>query len=178
MATELPPIRLAESGALGCCAGTAERWELVLPYRHRLLALAYRRGAGADAEDLVHDCLLAAARYQWLDPRRPWPFLATVLLRRLIDHYRRAARERALRAHRAIHPRPGSFESDILDQLEAIRVASQLRQRVAPDVVQVVHELAAGATLPELAAARGVSASALQSRVWRALRRFRGDLKA
>lgn len=151
------------------------RWNHVMPYRDRLIAVAYRSGAGADAEDVVNDALLTAVTYEDLDVERTWPFLVRVVQRRLVDQHRRNVREQSLRSHGIVVQQSRPFEDDIADRSEA-QWAAGLLAKSNTEVAELMWHLVGGATLHQLAAQRGLSTSALQSRVWRALRSLRSRI--
>lgn len=147
-----------------------QRWNLLVPYRDDLVRFARMMGAGPDAEDLVHEALLAAARYNDLDDRRVWALLANVIAKRVTDRYRRAARAQILIHHRALQQRPRLFEHDIVDRAEAAWVADQLVRILPAEILDVLwrHHVD-GAAWAVLAAECGTSTDALKQRVGRAV---------
>lgn len=158
--------------------GAGRRWEFLVSYRDPLVAVAYRRGARAEAEDVAHEALLAAAEHSDLDMERAWSFLVTVVNRRVADRYRRRAREATMSQNRAMVPRPRSFEHDLVDRAEARWAVAKLPGRVPAEAIEVVRGMADGATLAQLASERGVTTSALQTRVWRALAPIRAEVES
>ncbi|MEU8323848.1 sigma-70 family RNA polymerase sigma factor [Nonomuraea sp. NPDC048881] len=146
---------------------TEQRWHVLMAYRPRLLALALRMGAGADAEDVVQDALLRTATFAGLEEERAWPFLATVTARLVVDHHRRTARELVLRRHAALMPRPHGFEDAVADGDEARR-AAPLIALLDPEIRHVVRLRMEGATWGQIGVARGESAAAVEMRYRRA----------
>ncbi|MEV0597375.1 RNA polymerase sigma factor [Nonomuraea cavernae] len=138
-----------------------------MAHRPRLVALAARMGAGADAEDVVQDALLRTATFAGLVEERAWPFLATVTARLVVDHHRRTARDQALRHHAALMPRPHGFEDAVADWDEARRAAT-LIARLGPEIRHLVRLRMEGATWVQIGVARGESAAAVEMRYRRA----------
>jgi DNA-directed RNA polymerase specialized sigma24 family protein len=127
-------------------------------------------GAGPDSEDVVHEALLAAARYSDLDEQRVWALLANIIAKRIADKYRRAARAQILVRHRALLQHPRWFEHEVVDRAEATWVASQLARILPPGILDVLwqHHIG-GVAWAALATQRGISTSALKQRVSRAV---------
>ncbi|MFG3437638.1 RNA polymerase sigma factor [Nonomuraea sp. NPDC047897] len=138
-----------------------------MAHRPRLLALAARMGAGADAEDVVQDALLRTATFAGLEEERAWPFLATVTARLVVDHHRRTTREQVLRRHAALMPRPSGFEDAVADWDEARRAAT-LIALLDPEIHRLLRLRMEGATWAQIGVARGESAAAVEMRYRRA----------
>ncbi|MFF5111373.1 RNA polymerase sigma factor [Streptosporangium sp. NPDC000509] len=146
---------------------TEQRWHVLMAHRPRLLALAARMGAGADAEDVVQDALLRTATFANLMEERAWPFLATVTARLVVDHHRRTARDQLLSRHAALMPRPHEFEEAVADGDEARRAAT-LIARLDPEIRHLLRLRMEGATWGQIGGARGESAAAVEMRYRRA----------
>jgi DNA-directed RNA polymerase specialized sigma24 family protein len=127
-------------------------------------------GAGPDAEDVVHDALLAAAAYRDLDEQRVWALLANIIAKRIADRYRRTARAQILVRHRALLQRPRWFEHDVVDRAEAVWVAAQLVKILPSEILDLLwlHHVG-GASWTVLAAQLEISTQALKQRVSRAV---------
>ena len=153
------------------------RWQTLMPHRRRLMFLAASRGAGQDTEDVVQEALLRAARFERLDERRPWPFLAVVTIRLVADLHRRSARDVSLGRHAALIPHPQAFDDDLLDRDEAAHAAALLRRVASPEIARIMADRANGASWKDLAVLHGVSMAALETRVRRAVRGIRTQIE-
>ena len=78
---------------------TAARWQLVTPYRDRLVGIARRAGASpTDAEDCAQEAMLRCVEFADLDPSRVAPLLVSITSRLAVDRARARDRDRRLAA--------------------------------------------------------------------------------
>jgi RNA polymerase sigma-70 factor (ECF subfamily) len=134
-----------------------------------------RFGSGDFVEDCVQECLLAIHRARAsYDPRRRFrPWLFTIVRHKAIDLLRRRGTRSRFEA-----PEQAGFDGPV----SANRPDVALEAAQALDGLEPVHREALvltklqGYTLEEAARFVGVSASAMKSRVYRALRQVRARL--
>jgi RNA polymerase sigma-70 factor, ECF subfamily len=137
--------------------------------------LAYRKGERALAEDLLADAFERALRSRY-DRRKgsAKTWLYSIALNALRDHIRRTAAEgRALERS----PAPGADAADPFanvehrDELQRALAALSADEREA-----IALRFGAELTVPEMATALGEPLTTVEGRVYRALRKLRGEL--
>ena len=139
--------------------------------------LAYRTGDRALAEDVLADAFERALRARRRFDRRRGSmktWLYAIALNVLRDHTRRAAAEaRALERVAAPDPRPdgGVAVVDQRDELQRALAALSDEEREA-----VALRFGADLTVPEIAKLLGERLTTVEGRVYRALRKLRGEL--
>jgi RNA polymerase sigma factor (sigma-70 family) len=98
-------------------------WDMLEKHRAELVQLARARGCDReDAQDLAAEAIVRAATFDGLDPIRAGAFLNSVLLRLIVDKYRREQRHLRASARVAEPDRVGSHEDAVCDRHDA-RVA-------------------------------------------------------
>lgn len=148
------------------------RWELLLPYRDKLVRLAGRLGAGPESEDIVHEAMIAASQYVDLDPARALTFLVHLVRRRVIDLHRSHARHRALLLRStALAQLSRSFEHEVVERDEAVRVHKRLARELPAEIMGIVwRHYVGGVAWADLANELDENLNSLKTRVHRALR--------
>jgi len=138
--------------------------------------LAYRTGDRAAAEDLLADTFERALRSRRrFDPRRgsAKTWLYTIALNLLRDRARRAAAEG--RALERVGPAPAGPElGDAVEQRDVVQRA--LTTLSAEEREAIALRFGAELTLPEIAEALREPLTTVEGRVYRALRKLRGEL--
>ena len=144
--------------------------QLVREYGGLLNAVVRRHAPGLDADDILADALLAiwqnAGRFDGQHSFRAWA--AAVARYRAIDAVRRTARTR---------PAGGAQELERLaghtaDEYFALELEDMFRGLPAEDRALLLGRYFYGSTPAELAAARGISVGAVNTRVARARQRL------
>lgn len=156
----------------------ARRWDLVVPHRDRLLAIAKRlvRDPG-DAEDCVQEAMARCVSFERLDEDNVVGFLVTTTRRLCIDHHRRNAHDGRVAARLTGMDRgDASPEDAVCDRAEAEWVAARLadlpgRQRDA------VLARADGQSPAEIAATLSVSYKTVETLLYRVRVRVRAELQ-
>ena len=159
---------------------SADRWRLLVNRREALLPAARQLcSSPADAEDVVHEALLRAARFAHLDENRIDQFLHTVVGRLATDLHRRRRRDRRLTEHGAL--RPGSEESPeegTCERHESTWSIKLLLDGLPSRQRHIVHRTAAGLSQGQIAAELGISRKAVESALARARNRLRAIVAA
>ena len=149
--------------------------ELVEQYGGLLAAVVRRHAPGLDAEDLLADALLEiwrnAGRFDGTGSFRNWA--AAVARYRAIDAVRRAGR---------VQPGGGAAELELLgghtaDEYFALELEDLFRELEPADRELLLERYFYGASPAEAAAKRGVSVSAVNTRVSRAKTRLAQTLE-
>ncbi|MBP2472975.1 RNA polymerase sigma-70 factor (ECF subfamily) [Crossiella equi] len=95
-------------------------WGQCVNLRPELVRLAARRGAGDDAEDLVHEAFIRTASYPDLDRTRLRPFLMSVVKRLCVDHLRRQSVANRVHDHPMLAPVQGRGPAEsVVERLHA-----------------------------------------------------------
>jgi RNA polymerase sigma factor (sigma-70 family) len=139
--------------------------------------LAYRTGDRALAEDLLADAFERALRARWRFDRRRGSqktWLYAIALNVLRDHARRASAEaRAL--ERAGAPEGGG-DTGLAQVEHRDEVQRALAVLSAEEREAVALRFGAELTVPEIAKVLGEPLTTVEGRVYRALRKLRGEL--
>ncbi|GAA2811973.1 RNA polymerase sigma factor [Crossiella cryophila] len=99
---------------------SAADWGQCVRLRPELVRLATRRGAGDDAEDLVHEAFIRTAAHPDLDRSRLRPFLMTVVKRLCVDHLRRQSVANRIFDHPMLAPVTGAGVAEaVTDRMHA-----------------------------------------------------------
>lgn len=153
--------------------GSDERWNLLVPRRHRLVLFCSSRLADAlEAEDCAHEALLRTLEFQRLDEPRVGQFLTTVAARLCVDRHRAIARGRraALRTWDGGHQE--GPEDRICDQM-AGRWLFDVLDTLPPQERAVLSARADGLSTREAASRLGISDKAAESAFTRGRARLR-----
>lgn len=172
------------SGDGGAASGLSDadvrrRWELVVPHREQLLAIARRRvDSREDAEDAVATAMLRTVEHPALDEARVGAFLCTTVKRLAVDVHRDRTRQLALGVKdtvRAVPPTP--VEETVCDEHEARWLAARLR--ACPERErQVLQARLAGLSGEQVGAALGLTNKAAENAYTRVRRRAQALLAA
>ena len=170
-AVEQPPTADPGAELTGHAAGTPSRraWQLVLPHRERLLAIAARRCPSVeDAEDCVQDALIQVAARPRLEEAEVGRLLTTVVMRRAADLWRRRGREAtALARGGAEAAAAGSPEDIAVGRLVAGWLGGEAR-RLSRRERDVLAGCAGGLGVGETAAVLQISYKSAESALSRA----------
>jgi RNA polymerase sigma-70 factor (ECF subfamily) len=153
---------------------TERRWQLVLPHRERLVALARRlTGDAGVAEDCAQEAMVRAVAFERLDETDVTGFLVATTARLCADHHRRRTRDGKL-AHRLAGTwRDEPAHDDLVcDRAEAAWLTRQLdglsdRQRAA------IEARAAGLSPAEIAESMSTSYKSVELLLYRVRTRLR-----
>jgi RNA polymerase sigma factor (sigma-70 family) len=140
--------------------------------------LAYRTGDEALAEDLLADVFERALRSRKrFDPRRgrKRTWLYSIALNLVRDHRRRAAVEAQVVAQAALVPAASEHETERLEARDEIGRALSVLSDEEREAVAL--RFGADLRLKEIARVTGVSESAAEGRLYRALRKLRPELE-
>lgn len=150
------------------------RWVALIGHRAALVSLARSRGAGDDAEDVVHTALLRVVVRAELDHPDLLSYLRTTVINLCRDHHRVMSRRQVLARHRGLVPRPRDPVEHLCDQQEADAAVRELEELLPPEVMAVCHRVAARElTWQQAAAELNEPEPGLRSRVRRAYLRVR-----
>jgi DNA-directed RNA polymerase specialized sigma24 family protein len=167
------------SGVVGPLT-VGQRLQGMWGYRPRLVGLASRMGVGWDAaEDVASEALVRAACARALagGVGDPLPYLYVVVVNLARDELRRAARDAAAGRDMRLVPRQRMVEDDVVVRDRAAWALRRLWEtEPAVTVAMVVRLVDGDLSWAQLADEFGMSVSAAQSRVWRALVRLRARL--
>jgi len=148
-------------------------WDLVLPYRERLLRIALRRlPTREDAEDCVQEALIRVAYADALDPARVGHDLTAALARLCAETALAAAGQRALTRLRC-EQRDAAPEDDICDQAEAGWIRQNVVSRLTVRQRDVLEARADGLSTREVARRLNITGKAAESALTRARNRIR-----
>jgi RNA polymerase sigma-70 factor (ECF subfamily) len=144
-----------------------------------LAFLVYRTGDRALAEDILADTFERVLRSRWRFDQRKGSqktWLYTIALNVLRDSQRRskAADRAADKVMAGTRPELPPYEHDTLEQRDLIQRAMTVLSAEERDVVALRY--GADLTLPEIARLTGEKDSTIEGRVYRALRKLRGEL--
>jgi RNA polymerase sigma factor (sigma-70 family) len=155
------------------------RWELVLPHREQMLAIARRRVAiREDAEDVVATALVRTVEHPKLDEARIGAFLCTTVMRLAVDVHRDRDRQLAVGTREATRALPGqSVEELVCDEAEARWLAEQL-QDLPKRERQVLQARLSGMTAQQASVHLGLTAKATENAFTRVRQRAHGLLAA
>jgi RNA polymerase sigma factor (sigma-70 family) len=155
------------------------RWELVLPHREQMLAIARRRVATReDAEDVVATALVRTVEHPRLDEARIGAFLCTTVMRLAVDVHRDRDRQLAVGMREATQALPGeSVEELLCDEAEARWLAEQL-QDLPQRERQVLQARLSGMTAQQASVHLGLTAKATENAFTRVRQRAHGLLAA
>lgn len=148
------------------------RWDLVLPYRDEMLAVARRRVPDPhDAEDVVAAALLRTVEHPALDEARIGAFLCTTVKRLAVDVHRDRARQLAVGVRDAARAVPATPVEDVVcDRAEGRWMADRLRELPERER-QVLAARVSGLTAQQTSAHLGLSAKATENAYTRVRRR-------
>lgn len=167
-------------GGSGEYSSSERRFEELTVYWPRLVALAMRNGASQhDAEDVAQETLTRVAYAATAISGHPWRYLATVALNFMRKSAGQAVRDERLARHAAMRPESRRFEDQVIANILVAECLAILVEReplltVRMAIAKSVDEL----TWDEVGEHFGVSTSAAQSQVRRALVRLRRQLVA
>lgn len=155
------------------------RWDLVLPHREQMLAIARRRvSSREDAEDVVATALMRTVEHPKLDEARIGAFLCTSVMRLAVDVHRDRDRQLAVGTREATRAVPGeSVEELVCDEAEARWLAEQL-QNLPERERQVLQARLSGMTAQQASAHLGLTAKATENAFTRVRQRAHGLLAA
>jgi RNA polymerase sigma factor (sigma-70 family) len=141
--------------------------------------LAYRTGDRVLAEDLLADTFERALRARGRFDRRRGSernWLYAIALNLLRDHARRAAAEG--RALERSAPGGDAAEDERVESLgRRAELADALAQLAAEEREAIALRFGADLTVPEMATLLGLPLTTVEGRVYRALRKLRGQLR-
>ena len=108
-------------------AERAERWELLMGHRERLVALVRPRCSDpAEAEDCVHDAFVTVARMPTVDRKTLGALLSVIAVRRAVDTHRHYKRQAQVYT-RLLADDPPSPEDVVCDRQLAQALAGRAR---------------------------------------------------
>ncbi|SFA74452.1 RNA polymerase sigma-70 factor, ECF subfamily [Amycolatopsis marina] len=155
---------------------TEEFWQECVRLRSALVRAAATFGVEADAEDIVHEAFLRAARYDDLDLDRLSRFLSTVTRRLCVDDLRRRVALQAAAVHpRVLLPSVGALEDPeetVLCREEARWLIARFGRLSERERFVLLH-LERGVSHDEIARRLGTTRRATESIASRARRRVR-----
>lgn len=154
---------------------------IVRMHSARLLNLLRRRGhTPEDAEDLIQDAFLSLHTYcQKAEVRSPEAFLVRAVLNRSVSLYRVDTRRGGM-----ADPADGAIVADVGSAPDELLAADQRLERISHALslvgprtrdVFLMHRLL-GFSYPEIARQLGVSVSAVERRIARAIHAVTGEL--
>lgn len=153
-------------------------WVALIAHRAALVRLARSRGAGDEAEDVVHTALLRVVARPELDHPELLPYLRTTVVNLCRDHHRVVSRWRVLARHRGLVPRARDPAEHLCDQQEADAAVRELGKLLPPEVMAVCHRIAARElTWQQAADELGEPEPRLRTRVRRAYLRVRKRIR-
>lgn len=152
----------------------ADRWDLVMAHRERLLGIAHARCDNpADAEDCVQEAMLRVATFADLDESRVGQLLTSIVIRLAVDTFRVRARTARV-AHKIVTPSTiGGVDGPVCDKAEAEWLAQHAQQLPAIQR-DVITARASGASWDAIARNLGTSFKTVES----AASRARASLRA
>jgi RNA polymerase sigma factor (sigma-70 family) len=155
------------------------RWELVLPHREKMLAIARRRvGTREDAEDVVATALVRTVEHPRLDEARIGAFLSTTVMRLAVDVHRDLVRQLAVATREGMRAVPGESVEDLAcDEAEARWLAERLKDLPARER-QVLQARLSGMTAQQTSAHLGLTAKATENAFTRVRQRAQRLLAA
>lgn len=148
---------------------TSVRWAPLIEHRSALVRLARSRGAGDQAEDVVHTAIEQVVQRPEIDLSNPLPYLVTTVANLCRDLHARDARRYAAAKHPVFVPRPCDPTDKLLDECEAAAAAAELRKLLSPELMELCLRLAARElTWQQAACERGEPEPKLRTEVRRA----------
>lgn len=150
-----------------------EFWQECVRLRSGLVRAASRFGAEADAEDIVHEAFLRAARYGELDLERLNFFLAAVTRRLCVDDLRRRVALQAVAGHPRVRLPPADDPEDTVLCREEARWLIAKFGRLSERERFVLLQLERGVPHDEIARLLGTTRRATESIASRARCRVR-----
>lgn len=142
-----------------------------------LAFLAYRVGDRATAEDILADTFERAYRKRRsFDPRRgsEKAWLYTVALNLVRDRARRSAAESRSLEQASLHRGVAEDPADDVERRQTVQEALEVLTEDEREAVALRY--GADLTLPEIAKLQKLPLSTIEGRVYRALRKLRGEL--
>lgn len=155
---------------------SAYDWAQCVTLRPELVRLAARRGAGDDAEDLVHEAFIRTAAHPDLDRSRLRPFLMTVVKRLCVDHVRRQSVASRVFDHPVLAPMQTiGHDEAVVDRMHASWVLDQ------PDLLDAADRdllvlIAEGCSYREVGQRLRISEAAVEAAARAGRRRLRRRL--
>jgi RNA polymerase sigma factor (sigma-70 family) len=150
----------------------SDRWEAALCHRDRLVRLAKAKGAGSDAEDLVHDALLKVVQQENVELQRMGSYLSKTVSNLVIDHFRKNAVRQRLVQSADIDEAVSPIEEGVLERMVAERTAPLLRE-LPKDVKAILEDRLQGMTWRQISSKLDLPVSLIEMRVRRESARFR-----
>ncbi|MCO1577447.1 sigma-70 family RNA polymerase sigma factor [Crossiella sp. SN42] len=155
---------------------SAHDWRQCALLRPELVRLAARRGAGDDAEDLVHEAFIRTAAHPGLDRSRLRQFLMTVVKRLCVDHLRKQSVANRVFDHPMLAPLQTSGPAEVVvDRMHAVWMLDQKDLVDESDRVLLLL-LAEGRSFREVAQRLRLSEAAVEAAAKAGRRRIRRRL--
>lgn len=156
-------------------AGDDGAYQYLLADLSRALRITVRRGlggsalAGADAEDVVQDVILAIhlKRHTWDQAKPIGPWIMAITRNKLIDAIRRRGRRTEVPIDGFLDVLEASGQEDAIHAYDAAKVLSRLKGK-ARDIVQAIA--IDGASAKEVAERLGMSEIAVRVQLHRSLK--------
>jgi RNA polymerase sigma factor (sigma-70 family) len=155
----------------------SERWETALCHRDRLVRLAKAKGAGSDAEDLVHDALLKVVQQENVDLQRMGSYLSKTVANLVIDHFRKDAVRQRLAQSADVEEAGSPIDERVLERMVAERTAPLLRE-LPKDVKAILEDRLQGLTWKQISSKIDLPVSLIEMRVRRESARFRNRCRS